>query len=63
MDGQRTCKEILRMQDRSNRCIDCSVRLGTLKDGDTDAQLIATRSKPPASLLSALARFSGSSRA
>ncbi len=35
------------MQDRSNRCIDCSVRLGTLKDGYTDAHLITTRSKAP----------------
>ena len=62
-ERQRTCREILGTQDRSNGYIDYSVRLGTLKDGYTDAQLVATRSKPPASLLSALARFSGSSRA
>ncbi len=35
------------MQNRSNGCLDCSVRLGTLKDGDTYAHLITTRSKAP----------------
>jgi hypothetical protein len=57
MDGQRTCREILGTQNRSNGCLDYSVRLGTLKDGYTDAHLIAARTKPPASLPSALASW------
>ena len=39
-----------------------SVRLGTLEDADTDAHLIAPRTKLPASLSSALTRWRGQSR-
>jgi hypothetical protein len=40
-ERQQACREILGTQNRSNGYIGCSVRLGTLEDGDTDAHMIA----------------------
>ncbi len=48
-ERQQTCREILGTQDRSNGCLDCFVRLGTLEDSYTDAHLIAP--PPPSSPL------------